>query len=81
MSVDGLPQVLVMLRARRELLGLRQCDVARRMEVTGSHLCRLEQGQRRPSLATLSRWARVLGLSPDEVVRIVASADGERAAA
>jgi transcriptional regulator with XRE-family HTH domain len=50
------------LRNRREALGLAQREVAERMGTTQPALSDLENLRNAPRIATLERWAEVLGL-------------------
>jgi transcriptional regulator with XRE-family HTH domain len=53
------------LKARREVIGLSQRELARRLGVKASHVGYLETGQRRPSLSLLARLGDVLGLETE----------------
>jgi transcriptional regulator with XRE-family HTH domain len=59
------------LKDRRGLLGLTQRELALKLGVKPSHVAYLENNQRRPSLALLSRIADVLGL-PKESLFVLA---------
>jgi DNA-binding Xre family transcriptional regulator len=53
--------ILAKLRSQRELKGLSLADVARRMGVARSNLCRLEQNGENVKLETLNRYAAAVG--------------------
>jgi ribosome-binding protein aMBF1 (putative translation factor) len=55
----------VRIRLRRENLGLTASEVARRMGVAGSEVSRTESGQKRPALAVVAKFSRVLGVPLD----------------
>jgi DNA-binding XRE family transcriptional regulator len=55
----------IRLRLRRERLGLTASEVARRMTVAGSEVSRTESGQKRPALAVVAKFSRVLGVPLD----------------
>lgn len=57
------------LAARRELLGLTQTELARRMGKAQSFVTRLEGGKRDPRWETLLEFARALELEPMLVPR------------
>jgi transcriptional regulator with XRE-family HTH domain len=54
-----------MLRHLREQRGLTQAELARRARITQAYVAKLEAGEKIPSLATVQRLARVLGVSVD----------------
>ncbi len=58
------------LKTRREALGLSQRELARRLDVKGSHVGYLETGRRRPSLPLLNRLAGVLGLEREPLLML-----------
>lgn len=59
-----------MLKALREAKGLTQAELAKRAKVTRPYITMLEQGVRRgPSLATLRRLARALGVPVTELLK------------
>jgi transcriptional regulator with XRE-family HTH domain len=53
--------ILAKLRSQRELKGLSLAEVARRMGVARSNLCRLEQNGENVKLETLNRYAAAIG--------------------
>ncbi len=55
------------IQARREHLGLTQADLARRLDVRASSVCRWESGDSAPSDANKMRIAQVL----DEDARVL----------
>jgi transcriptional regulator with XRE-family HTH domain len=57
--------------AKRELLGVSQKEMAERIGVSASYLCRIESGTEQPGLATgtVHKLARELGLSPEEITK------------
>jgi ribosome-binding protein aMBF1 (putative translation factor) len=54
-------ELLRALARRREELGLSQTEVAARMGTSQSTLARLEQGNAKPTLATVARLAKAMG--------------------
>ena len=52
--------ILARLRSQRELRGLSLADVAKRMGMARSNLCRLEQNGENVKLETLQRYAAAL---------------------
>src|SRR5438477_12372049 len=67
---ERLIELGALLRDRRDELGLRRSDVARRVGVTPAYIARIEDaaprpsGKRtRPSQAVLRRWTGALGMS------------------
>ena len=58
------------LRALREARGLLQREVARAAGVTQAYVSHLERGRVGASPATLRRLAAVLGVDPDELLRL-----------
>jgi ribosome-binding protein aMBF1 (putative translation factor) len=57
-SEFGIAAVLIAARSRA---GLSQAQVAKRMGTTQSVVARLESGRQRPSLSSLSRYAKATG--------------------
>jgi transcriptional regulator with XRE-family HTH domain len=55
------PLILV-LKMRRERLGLSQADLSRRIPCAGGLISRAERGLHAPTLPILRRWASVLGM-------------------
>ena len=53
---------LALLRSRRELLGLRQTDLAERLGQTQATVSRVETGERRLDVIELRAWLRALGI-------------------
>ena len=53
------------LKNQREVLGLTQRELARKLDVKPSHVAYLEKDRRRPSLGLVSRIADVLGLEKE----------------
>jgi transcriptional regulator with XRE-family HTH domain len=64
MKKNTLGQVL---RRRREMLGLTQRELSRRLGVKSSHVTYLESDRRRPSLGLLSRIADVMGMERERL--------------
>lgn len=64
------------VRARREELGLTQEALAYRAGINRTYIGSLESGQRNPSLDTIARLARALGIDAAELVRGVQSRAG-----
>jgi len=56
------------LRELREVKGLSQGDVERRSGLLRSYISRVEGGYTAPSLATLEKFAKALGLEPYQVL-------------
>lgn len=52
------------LRAARESLGISRSELAKQAGISSSMIAQLEEGEAQPSLGTLQRLARVLGISP-----------------
>jgi transcriptional regulator with XRE-family HTH domain len=50
------------LRVGRALAGLQQADVARLSGLNQSHISLVEQGKRRPSVRTIEKLSRALGM-------------------
>jgi transcriptional regulator with XRE-family HTH domain len=53
------------IRRAREVLGLKQQDLADEVDVTAQHISRIELEQAAPSVQTLSRLSRRLGVTTD----------------
>lgn len=58
------------LAKRRVELGLTQSEVAKRMKTSQSSIARIEAGEHDVRVATLERYAHVLGCSVDLSLRI-----------
>jgi transcriptional regulator with XRE-family HTH domain len=58
-------QIGTHVRARRNVLGLSQIDLARELSVTHQHVSRIELGDTTPSLEMLLKLSRKLGVSTD----------------
>lgn len=56
------------LKEHRERLGMSQAQVARSAGVTEKTVWSIEQGHSTPRLDTARRFARVLGISVDELL-------------
>ncbi len=56
---------MLRLESLRRRLLMSQTDLARRARVDQSHISLVESGRRRPSLRTLVRMARALGVTAD----------------
>ncbi len=56
------------IRARRAAKGWTQEELAKRLKVDQSYVTLLEQGKRTPSLATLRRLAKALGVPLTELL-------------
>jgi DNA-binding Xre family transcriptional regulator len=65
--------ILAKLRSQRELKGLSLADVARKMGVARSNLCRLEQNGENVKLETLNRYAAAVGYELSIDIRELAS--------
>jgi transcriptional regulator with XRE-family HTH domain len=59
-----------MLSAVREGEELSQADMARKLGISRSHLCDIEKGRKTVSPARAAEFARVLGLSEKQFVRV-----------
>jgi DNA-binding XRE family transcriptional regulator len=71
---DALLRLLAALRARREELGITQADLAERLGMDNTALCRLEAFKViNPTSWTLLRWAEALGCSIGLELRPVAT--------
>jgi transcriptional regulator with XRE-family HTH domain len=58
------------IRATREGAGLSQAGLARKFGVTRSYLCDLEKNRKTVSPAKAAKFARVLGYSEQQYVRL-----------
>ena len=59
-----------MLRKLRETRGLTQTDLARKAKVTQAYIALLEAGRKKnPSLATLRRIAKALGVTVEDLLK------------
>ncbi len=59
-----------MLKAHREKKGMTQVQLAKRAKVTQSYVAQLEAGvKKNPSLATLMRIAKALGVSIEQLLK------------
>ncbi len=65
MALKGLRRVLQQLR---ESKGMTQRDLAAKAKVTPGYIAQLEMGLRNPSLASLQKLAKALGVSMDELM-------------
>jgi len=63
-------RLITLLRNRREALGLRQADVARRTGWALATESRIEQGQSRLDLLEALELARTLGLSGGQLLAV-----------
>jgi transcriptional regulator with XRE-family HTH domain len=50
------------IRARRERVGMSQAELAKRSRLSRGYLIRLEAGRQDPTLGTLERLAKALGV-------------------
>lgn len=72
-SYNALTKLLSALRARREELGITQTELAERMGIESSALCRLETFKVvNPTIWTLMQWAEALDCSIDLDLKIQA---------
>ncbi len=70
-KLAGGPLTLGMaIRATREGAGLSQAGFARKLGVTRSYLCDLEKNRKTVSPAKAAKFARVLGYSEQQYVRL-----------
>ena len=66
-------------RKERIRAGLTQADLARRLEyTTAQFVSNWERGVALPPLATLPKLARLLGVSPDVVIKVMIAYEEER---
>jgi transcriptional regulator with XRE-family HTH domain len=70
MMSNTTPFVLLLTNAL-ERLNLKQTDVAKSLGVTTGYIAMVMKGDRVPSLRKAQEWARVLGVSPQIVVRAI----------
>lgn len=61
---SGFAELLLHHRYRT---GISQAELARRMGLDHTAICRLERGDSGPALPTVRRFIRYAGLTPDEV--------------
>ena len=66
----GPPSLAMAIRATREGIEMSQADFARKLGVTRSYLCDLEKNRKTISPAQAARFARVLGYSEKQYVRL-----------
>ena len=64
--MHDLTELARLLQGHRERLGLNKAQLAQRAGVSASFVTYLERGQRRPSLAMLTRLMQALDLTPSE---------------
>ena len=70
-ELSGGPLTLAMaVKATREGEGLSQVDFARRLGVTRSYLCDLEKGRKPVSPSQAASFAKILGFSVEQYVRL-----------
>ncbi len=69
-SVGGPYNFGTMLASVREGEGLSQAEMADRLGVSRSHLCDIEKGRKHVSPSRAAEFARVLGLSEKQFVRV-----------
>jgi transcriptional regulator with XRE-family HTH domain len=70
-KLAGGPLTLGMaLKATREGEGLSQAEFARKLGLSRSHLCDIEKGRKPVSAARAAAFARVLGYSERQYVRL-----------
>lgn len=67
----------LVLRQIRERKGLRQGDVAQRLDVSQSMLSRMEAGRQRLDVVMLTRWAEALGTKASAVLAAVVEAESK----
>jgi DNA-binding XRE family transcriptional regulator len=71
-SYNAIGKLIAGLRDRREELGLNQADVAKRMGIEVSSLCRLETFKvNNPTIWTLCQWAEALDCTIDLGIKAV----------
>ena len=68
------------LRDRREALGLRQADLAKRLGQTQVTISRVENGERKLDYMELRTWLRALRVAPVSFVRQLERKLNDRAA-
>ena len=64
------------LRIYRKQVGLSQEKLAERLGVSTNYVSVLETGKQYPSIGTLIRFARALGVRPGELVDEIAKREG-----
>ena len=57
------------LKRIRTEKGLSQVDIARQLDVSRGFVSNIESGKRNPTLSTLTRLAKALGVSTDELLK------------
>ena len=60
-KISTAPDYAIALRARRQRLGLRQEDIAKRLGISTMGLSYFEKGSRIPKVSMLEEWANALG--------------------
>lgn len=56
------------LSSLRQMHGVSQNMLASRLGISQAHICRIEQGERYPSLRFILRFCRILRVPPNEVL-------------
>lgn len=59
------------IREKRKAIGVRQAALAHSLGMSGSYLCRIEKGERTPSLEYIPALASFLETTVDEMVKTV----------
>lgn len=60
--------------ALREAVGISQVELARRVEISATHLNRIESGEREASPTLIRKLADTLGVSLDAITHLVSAA-------
>lgn len=68
-----------MLLAIREGEGWSQEELGSRLDVSRGHICDIEKGRRSISPGRAARWARILGYSESQMVRLALQAQVDAA--
>ena len=54
----------------RESMGLKQCDLAKKADLTPAAICNMEKDIRKASMGSLIRLSKALDISIDELVGV-----------
>ena len=68
------------IREKREELGLSQKELAKKIDITQSFLCDIEQGRSKPSIDVAIKLAKVLEARENAIIKIKVEVkeDGEK---
>ncbi len=59
----------VNIRRIREAKGMTQGDLCRKLEIDRAYMSNVENGNKNPTLATIEKIAKALGVSIDELMK------------